>query len=401
MDDDYRISGIITNADSQNAPVRALVVEWDQATNQVFSGDLIDLSAGGAFLFMVKSPLNQHVLAYADANRDGRYTRGEALWIHRDAHGKPTPVVLDPATRLARVSGTLSTAGSAPPELLDAVSRHLGGRDVGAALTRQGVRFALGEKAALDDPHFAAARGADGLWTPATFAFQSGFGIYFLERYSPAKIPVLFIHGAAGSPQDWRMAMEKIDRKRYQPWFYMYPSGMRLGRAATALNDGIKLLQDRYHFTRLHVVAHSMGGLVAREFVILNTLTDGHNYINTLITFSTPWDGHEAAAMGVKYAPEVVPSWLDIQHGSEFLRHLFDQRLKGRVNHHLCYSHHAKRSAFLPAENDGSVSVASQLRPEAREDAVEVLGFDETHVSILSSRQALTAARTILDRAAP
>ena len=100
--------------------------------------------------------------------------------------------------------------------------------------------------------------------------------------------------------------MRRLDRNKYQPWFYVYPSGMRLDSAAMALNDGVKELHERYPFTRLHVVAHSMGGLVSRRFIEQNVLVEGNNYINTFITFSSPWDGHEAAAMGVKYAPEAV-----------------------------------------------------------------------------------------------
>jgi pimeloyl-ACP methyl ester carboxylesterase len=193
--------------------------------------------------------------------------------------------------------------------------------------------------------------------------------------------------------------MEKIDRSRYQPWFYVYPSGMRLAKAAEALDGGVKQLHERYGFHRLHVVAHSMGGLVSREFILRNAIIGGNRYIDTFITFSSPWDGHEAAAMGVKYAPQVVPSWRDMKHGSDFLQHLYDRRLKGRVKHHLFYSHRASRSPILPAENDGTVSVASQTRPEARADAVEVRGFDEDHISILSSREALSAGRKILDAA--
>ena len=401
INDEYRVSGIIENADDAGCPVRAMVIEWDPAANEVYSGDRVELTDGGAFMFLVKSPLNQHVAAYADTNRNGKYNRGEPFWIHRDADDKESPVTLTASTRQARVTGRLSTSEQVPAALADTITRMLAGRSVEQVITRQGVRFAMGEKAELDDPRFAATRGEDGLWTPATFAIQSGFGIYFLERYDPSKVPVLFIHGAAGSPQDWRYAMEKIDPNIYQPWFYVYPSGMRLDQAAMALNEGVKLLHGRYHFKRLHVVAHSMGGLVARDFITRNVITDGHDYINTLITFSSPWDGHEAAAMGVKYAPEVVPSWRDMKHGSDFLTHLYDQRLKGRVNHHLFFSHHAKRSPILPPENDGTVSVASQTRKEAAADAVEVRGFDEDHVSILSSREALLAGRKILDDAKP
>lgn len=398
--DDYRVSGVIETADARKGPVRAMVIEWDEARNQVYSADVLELTHGGAFAFSVKSPLNQHVAAYADENRDGRYTPGEPLWFHRGDDGKPRPVTLDAAHRRVRLTGRLSRAERAPTALVDAVTRAIEGRTLPEFISRKGVSFALGEKVNLDDPRFAATRGSDGLWTPATFATQGGAGIYFLERYDPAKIPVLFIHGAGGTPQDWRPAMEKLDRKTYQMWFYAYPSGMRLKNAAIALDDGVKALHDRYGFRRLHVVAHSMGGLVAREFVIRNAVDEQNSYINTLVTYSTPWDGHEAAAMGVKYAPKVIPSWRDMSHGSDFLAHLYDRRLKGRVNYYLFYSQRASRSLTLPAENDGSVSVASQTRLEALQDSVASQGFDEDHDSILKSKTALSLGKRALDRAA-
>jgi Lecithin:cholesterol acyltransferase len=397
LDNEYRISGIISQTETHDAPVKAVVVEWDRAKNKVHSADVLELTDGGAFAFMVKSPLNQYVAAHADTNRDGRYQSGEPFWMHRDSSGLPQPVTLDADDRVARVRGTLSTSESPPKAMLDAIRTALNGRDVSSFITNHGIRFALGEKADLDDPQFAATRGEDGLWTPATFAMKGGFGIYFLERYDPAKTPVIFVHGAAGSPQDWRYAMERIDSDVYQPWFYVYPSGLRLDAAATALNKGLEQLHERYGFKRLHVAAHSMGGLVARRFIQMNVLDGGNDYIRTFVSYSSPWGGHEAAAMGVKYAPEVVPSWRDMAKGSDFLEHLFDKRLKGKVKHHLFYSHKATKSRILPPENDGTVSVASQTRKEAVKDAVEVSGFNEDHLSILSSKEALLAGKRALD----
>lgn len=400
LDEEYRVFGVIENADRQQGPVRAVVIEWDRASKRVFSGDRIDLPPGGAFAFSVKSPLRQHLFAYADGNRNGRHDDGEPLWFHASENGQPSPVTFNASSRRVRVQGRLGNA-TLPEGLHDALLAYLGGRTVEESVTHQGVRLSLGEVAKLDDPRFAATRGEDGLWTPATMAITTGFGIYFLEPYDAARTPVLFIHGAAGSPQDWRYAMERLDRRRYQPWFAFYPSGARLESSAEALNEGVKLLHGRYDFQRLHVVAHSMGGLVSRRFIEKNVIEDGKRYINTFITFSSPWGGHEAAAKGVKRAPSVVPSWRDMEHGSAFLDHLFDERLKGKVNHHLFYSHHAKRSLILPAENDGSVSVASQLRPEAKADAASVQGYDEDHVSILSAKAPLTRAKEVLDAATP
>lgn len=399
LNTEYRISGVIENADDYQQPCRAVVIEWYREKNRIYAGDTLDLTSGGAFVFIVKSPLNQYVAAYVDQNRDGLYNPGEPLWLHGDAAGNPEPAAIDPGKRSVRLRGHLSANTRAPADLQEKIAKALDGKPIASIISHHGVRFAIGERASLDDPRFAATRGEDGLWTPATFAIQSGFGIYFLESYDPAKTPVIFIHGAAGSPQDWSLAMRRIDRSKYQPWFYVYPSGMRLDSAAMALNDGVKELHGRYRFNRLHVLAHSMGGLVSRRFIEQNLLRDGNTYINTFITFSSPWDGHEAAAMGVKYAPEVVPSWRDMAHGSAFLDDLFKRPLKGRVNHHLFYSHRASKSRILPPENDGTVSVASQLRKEAVNDAVEVRGFDEDHVSILSARAALTTAKNILDTA--
>jgi hypothetical protein len=87
--------------------------------------------------------------------------------------------------------------------------------------------------------------------------------------------------------------------------------------------------------------------------------------------------------------------------GSEFLRSLFKDPLKGKVNHHLFYSHKAKHSPVMPSENDGAVSLASQLRREAQEDAASVQGYYEDHVSILKATHALRRAAEILDEASP
>jgi pimeloyl-ACP methyl ester carboxylesterase len=397
LDEEYRIHGRITNADAYKAPVRAVVIEWDRASNLIYSGDRVDLTTGGAFIFSVKNPARQFVAAFADSNKNGRHDASEPLWFHAGPNGEPKTVEFN-SSRRAEVRGSLSP-GTLPSGLRQAIDNALAGRTVDQAITGHGVRLSLGEIARLDDPRFAATRGEDGLWTPATMAVTTGFGIYFLEPYDAARTPVLFVHGAAGSPQDWRHAMEPIDRKRYQPWFVFYPSGLRLENCADALNDGVKALHRRYGFQRLHVVAHSMGGLVSRRFIEINVVEDGNRYIDTFITFSSPWGGHEAAAAGVKRAPSVVPSWRDMEHGADFLDHLFDERLKGKVNHHLFYSHRAKRSFLLPQENDGTVSVASQLRPEAKADAASVQGYDEDHVSILSARAPLTRAKEILDAA--
>src|SRR5688572_15423631 len=76
VNDEYRVTGVVRNADDHQCPVRAVVIEWDQKSKRIFSADLVELTDGGAFMFIVKSPLNQHVVAYADVNRDQKYNAG-------------------------------------------------------------------------------------------------------------------------------------------------------------------------------------------------------------------------------------------------------------------------------------------------------------------------------------
>lgn len=388
LDRTVLVTGRITNAEDHRN-VTVIVAEWDRDDNRVLSGDYYRIEDIGVFGFFVPNSRNQYLVAYSDADGNELYTPGvDPAWIHSSASGETVPVSIDRKTGRGRADGALSKSTILPPGLVQAVRDFKGGRHEDEVASGWRVPIHLGKIADLDDPKFSSERGSAGLWEPASFPMQSGIGIYFLERYDPKRIPVLFVYGAAGSPQDWRPFFENLDRRKYQPWFYYYPTGRKLDEMGAALNGCVELLHDRYRFPRMHVVAHSMGGLVSRSFLIKHR-DAGHHYIDRFVTISTPWAGHEFASMGVKRAPSVVPSWYDLSPGSDFLDDLFDERLKGRIDHLLIYGNKASRSMVLPAENDGTVSVASETRSEAVEDAIEVVGFDEDHVSILSNRAVL------------
>ncbi|MBT8045085.1 MAG: hypothetical protein KJO79_09055, partial [Verrucomicrobiae bacterium] len=72
--------------------------------------------------------------------------------------------------------------------------------------------------------------------------------------------------------------------------------------------------------------------------------------------------------------------------GSSYQDALFKRSLNGLVQHHILFGFRGKGSYSLPKSNDGTVSVASQLKPEAQLDAAKIYGFDEDHVSILENR---------------
>ena len=102
--------------------------------------------------------------------------------------------------------------------------------------------------------------------------------------------------------------MSQPDRRWFQPWFYHCPLGLRLERSAGGMSEILKVIQGRLGFPRMHVVAHSMGGLVARRALLRNPYEDRQN----LLTLSTSWNGHGAAQMDARRASTAVASWYDV-----------------------------------------------------------------------------------------
>ena len=240
---------------------------------------------------------------------------------------------------------------------------------------------AIGEISNLSDPRFDEAVAEDGLWRPYDFLFKGHPGIYFLGAYDSSKIPVLFVHGINGTPQNFRALIDRLDRNRFQPWVYYYPSGAALGSVADHLTQTMRKLQVQYGFTRFVVVAHSMGGLVSRGFLQRYRAGGGKAEIPLFVSIATPWDGHKAAEYGKK-APVVVRVWIDMAPGSEYLKSIYEK--DPGIPHYLLFTF-KQGGMSLGEANDGVVTVASQLRDAAQQGAVRVEGYNETHMSVLES----------------
>jgi pimeloyl-ACP methyl ester carboxylesterase len=242
---------------------------------------------------------------------------------------------------------------------------------------------AVGEIANLSDPRFDDKVAQNGLWRPFDFLFQGHPGIYFLGAYDSTKIPVLFVHGINGTPQNFKTLIDRLDRSRFQPWVYYYPSGASLPKIADHLTQTMRKVQLQYGVTEFGVVAHSMGGLVSRGFLQRYRAGGATASIPLFISISTPWDGHKGAEMGLKTAPVVVRVWVDMAPGSDYLKSLY-ARDTG-VPHYLLFSF--RQSGVSMGEgNDGVVTVSSQLRPAAQQNAARIEGYNETHMGVLEAQ---------------
>lgn len=258
---------------------------------------------------------------------------------------------------------------------------------------------AVGEVVSLSDARFDLALAESGLWRPYDFIYKVHPGVYFLDAYAPEKTPVLFVHGINGSPAQFDFLIARLDRERFQPWVYSYPSGAQLDASADLLQQTIAKLQSRYQFKRFIVVAHSMGGLISRAFI--------QRYAGTaraeaplLVTISTPWGGHAAAQMGIKYAPAVVDVWRDMAPGSAFLSGLFASKLPDGTSHHLIFTFGRNPTSF-GISDDETVSVASQLHAAAQGEATHVYGVDDTHTGVLRNDSVAALLNTLLAAQTP
>ncbi len=373
---------------AERAPV--VVVVYSVTNKQV--ADLFVLPRRGPFFFVLPAGAYQ-LAAFEDRNRDLSYQPGEEpALLFNDA----AELVLRPGEHRSGLELVIDAASAARiPFAVSALSPERREIDQLPALQ-------LGTLVNIDDPRFSDQNAKLGLWDPLRFLFDVGAGIYFLEAYDPHKIPVLFVHGAMGHPANWNYLVSRLDRSRFQPWLAYYPTAPHLDRLGRGLVRAIAALQVKYGFSQLVLVAHSMGGLVTRaavDYAIPNWSTARVVQLPAFVSISSPWGGYSAAAEGAKHSPVVAPSWEDMAPGSPFLTRLPETALPPECEYSLLFSY--RGSAGISGEaNDGTVAVWSELSMPIQRQAAHVMGFDESHTSILQSPEVATQLNAILARAA-
>jgi len=334
----------------------------------------------GAY-YLIAKPGDYEVFAFEDRNGDFMLDTDEPVGtlagmprdfnVEADAMGS----IVIPAKRLPGVTPSVDLSASG-------LSRVLARR-----------ADTLFRVVTLDEPQFASDKAVDGLWRPADFLEQGRTGIYALEPYDPAKIPVLFIHGIGGSPREFKTLANGIDRTKFQPWFFHYPSGFSLDFNGWILAQLVEENRVRLGFTKLYVVAHSMGGLVGVSAIDRRVEEGRTDLVDLYVSISTPWGGHAAAGR----APSgiAMPSWKDITPDSEFFRKMASLPVPRSIDYCLFFSH-AGDSRLMSGGDDGTVTISSQLIYQAENRASLIYGFNEGHSSILESEELRKKLRIVL-----
>ena len=100
--------------------------------------------------------------------------------------------------------------------------------------------------------------------------------LYCMDGYDPKRIPVVFVHGLMSDPHIWLNTVNAISsdpelRAKYQPWYFLYPTGMGVPQTSARLRASLRQARDYYDpdhndpgMNRMVLVGHSMGGLLSR-----------------------------------------------------------------------------------------------------------------------------------------
>jgi pimeloyl-ACP methyl ester carboxylesterase len=370
------VAGKVMHNESDGSTV--VVVALREEGDTWVADNYVHLATQQDFLMRLVAGKRYLIGAFADRNDNHRLDDGEPAVL------LPGPVTVAPGWKgITEVSLALAPSGRLDHTMAEAFQGL-------AKVERRPLPVSVGEVSDLDDERFSAESGSMGLWQPFEFLANVGIGVFFLEPYDPKRIPVLFVSGAGGNPWEWRAMIDALDRSRYQPWVFVYPSGQRLASSSAVLERCVAALQREHGFGGLVVTAHSMGGLVARDFIQRDA-----SPVPVFVSLVTPWRGHPAAAMGVARSPAVIPSWIDMQTDSEFQRAIFARPLPAATRHYLLYAQTDPAQPFERA-TDGTIAVSSQLHADAVRDAKAVLGFTENHTSVLVSPAVMAAYLRIL-----
>jgi pimeloyl-ACP methyl ester carboxylesterase len=161
----------------------------------------------------------------------------------------------------------------ADPERVESV--RLAGRDFPVAMDLEAALNATG----ATGPRF-----LDGL-RYLLLSDRKTARLSFLQPYDPGKIPVVLVHGLISTPRMWAPVVKTLlanatIRRRYQFWFFYYPTGQPVALSALQLRDALDeaILAHRVDH-RLTLIGHSMGGILTRVQVSRLTLADAETML--------------------------------------------------------------------------------------------------------------------------
>lgn len=375
----FFVFGDIAYARNLNSEAVAVLAVSDTVTD----AEVVDVChlAGFDSYYGVNLPEGDYrLLLVSDLDRDGHYDADEVVGREE--------VSVSLAEFPDKVAAGKDIGLGLPENMVDTAFRI---PVVNTAHEASSLFYPRGSIRSLDDPIFSPQMGSLGLYAPARFLETAPMMFYALEEDMPHKIPVVFVHGIGGSARDFESIVAELDRSRFRPWFFHYPSGMDLDQLA-AMFHSVLLSGDVIALGDMPmvIVAHSMGGLVARKALNLQSNNPEEARVQKLITIASPLGGHPAVR-GSQKSPVILPAWRDLHPDSEFILAMNQKPFPEQVEHHLFYAHNGDHPPESSNSTDGVVPLSSQLTAPAREKATALYGFEETHTGVITNQAVIQA----------
>ncbi len=226
----------------------------------------------------------------------------------------------------------------APPTRPTAVHHAEGPATTRVPVTRRARTVVPTAAATVLDPAVLAGAAVEAAWLAAHLATwpmglvtgrrrRSSSPAYRLENLPPvqrgllvsnveaAGTPILLVHGIVSNRSIFTLLRRGLTRRGFSKVFAMnyLTLATDVRTAAARLSVEVERVVEETGFERIHIIGHSLGGLIARYYV---TRLGGDVRVHTLVTLGTPHDG--------TYAAYAVPTRLmrQMRPGSGLMREL-------------------------------------------------------------------------------
>jgi triacylglycerol lipase len=138
----------------------------------------------------------------------------------------------------------------------------------------------------------------------------------FHHDVAAASTPILMVHGFIDNHAIFTVLERALRRRGFQT-LSAFDYGLltqNIRRAAVRLGEAIEKLSRLSGYERIHVIGHSLGGLIARYYV---QRLRGDRYVHTLVTLATPHQGTQLA-----WAAPLLPLVRQLTPGSPVIQEL-------------------------------------------------------------------------------
>jgi triacylglycerol lipase len=116
-----------------------------------------------------------------------------------------------------------------------------------------------------------------------------------IARTAPTTPPVLLVHGLAGTKSSWSLVAQTLSARGLTVDAIAYPPvGTSMERLVDQLVDEVQTILHRTGADKVHLVGHSLGGVV-----IAQAIADGRldGMVDTVITLGSPFGGSPWAGL--------------------------------------------------------------------------------------------------------